>query len=313
MSNETFLWIFSRGIELGVIVVCLLPLRALFRRIVPRVFSYLLWSALPISIVCNLVVKLLSNHVTNIVHIHKTPKLVVNETIVVTMKWCWLWGTSIVVLALVYSYIRFLRRLVGCIRLQKGIYIADRIQSPLTLGLLCPKIFLPISLKEEYYEYVILHESVHISRKDVWMKYLAVVFLGLFWFQPLLWFACRLVMNDMEEACDETVIRKKDLEFRQEYARALVEVSFQIGKVHGAAIGYGNGAIKSRVKNIMNYRKIKLRGILIVVSICMLFVVSSVIISWQVPRMVQKEREYSNRGMLLEKTGTTKEVITHEK
>jgi len=53
---------------------------------------------------------------------------------------------------------------------------------------------------KEYYEYVILHEKVHISRKDVWMKYLAVGFLGLFWFQPLLWLACRLFLDDMEEA-----------------------------------------------------------------------------------------------------------------
>lgn len=311
MSNVTFLWIFSRGIELGVIILCLLPIRALFRRKVPRLFSYLLWIALPVDIVLNLVLKVLSNEVYQVVYIHKMPKISIDENIVRIMKWCWICGTIVVILWLIFTYVRFLRRLVGCIRLQKGVYLADRIRTPFTLGLLYPKIYLPVSLKEEYYEYVILHERVHISRKDVWMKYLAVGFLGLFWFQPLLWFACRLFIDDMEEACDETVIRKGSSEFREEYAKALVEVSFQAGKVRGAAIGYGNGAIKSRVTNIMNYKQMRLRGHLMAAMVCVLFVSVSILVSWQVPRMVQREgyvKTY-NEEVKVWQTGTGKEFV----
>ncbi len=310
MSNETFLWIFSRGIELGVIVVCLLPLRTLFRRIVPRVFSYLLWSALPIGIVIKV---LLRRWRVEADWVHREPKLVVEEKTVCIMKWCWIGGTIIVMLWMIVSYLQFMRRLVGCIRLQKGVYITDRIQTPFTLGLLCPKIYLPVYLDEEYYRYVILHEKVHISRKDVWMKYLAVGVLSLFWFQPILWFACRLFMDDMEEACDETVIRKETLEFREGYAKALVEISFYAENVYGAAVGYGSGEIKSRIKNIMNYKEIGCRSSLLVILISVLFVFFSIIVSSGVPRMVQKKREYSDNGMHLEKTGVTKEVIIQEK
>jgi len=315
MSNETFLWIFSRGIELGVIVVCLLPLRALFRRIVPRVFSYLLWSALLVNLMFQFITRIIlknSRDVTDIVH--REPKVVIEENVVRILKWCWIGGTLVVVLWLTLSYVGFLRRLIGSIRLQKGVYLAERISVPFTLGLVCPRIYLPLSLKEEYYEYVILHERVHISRRDVWMKYLAVGFLGLFWFQPLLWLACRLFLNDMEEACDETVIRKKAMGFREEYAKALVELSFPSEKVHGAAIGYGNGAIKSRIMNIMNYKSIRLRGVFVIVVICVLFVVTSVIVSWQVPRMVQKEKniEIRNDIMAIQQHGIGKEIVTEE-
>ena len=313
MSNVTFLWIFSRGIELGVIIVCLLPLRALLRKKFPRLFSYILWSALPANIVLNLGIKLVSNlskHVYQVVHIHNIPKVSVDENIVQKMKWCWICGTIIVVLWLIISYIRFQRRLVGCIRLQRGIYLADRIKAPFTLGLLWPKIYLPVSLREEYYEYVILHERVHISRKDIWMKYLAVGFLGLFWFQPLLWFACLLFVNDMEEACDETVIRKGSPEFREGYAKALVEISFQAGKVRGAAIGYGNGVIKSRIMNIMNYKRVRLCGRLMATLLCVLFVFVSVLISWQVPRMVQRGRFVEIEMKLNGEAGAEKEMIT---
>lgn len=310
MSNVTFLWIFSRGIELGVIIVCLLPLRALFRRKFPRLFSYILWVALPANIVYHLVMNIILGKFRGVADfVHRIPKVVVDEDVVRIMKWCWIGGTIIVILWLAVSYISFLQRLVGCIRLQKGVYLTDRIRAPFTLGLFCPKIYLPVSLKEEYYRYVILHERVHISRRDVWMKYLAVGFLGLFWFQPLLWFACRLFVNDMEEACDETVIRKESPEFREEYAKALVEISFLSGKVSGAVIGYGNGAIKSRIKNIVNYKKIRLQGYLMAVMICLLFIVASVLISWQVPRMVQRRHEVEIEAMVLEKTGVTKEAI----
>ena len=217
------------------------------------------------------------------------------------------------VLWLTVSYVSFLRRLIGSVRLQKGVYLAERIRAPFTLGLFRPKIYLPFSLKEEYYEYVILHEKVHISRKDVWMKYLAVGFLGLFWFQPLLWFACRLFIDDMEEACDETVIRKENEKFREKYARALVEVSFQAESVGGAALGYGNGAIKSRVKNIMNYKNVRLRGHLMAIMVCVLFIIASILLSWQVPRLVHGVKAVGSRGISMEKTGLEKETIMHDK
>ena len=246
--------------------------------------------------------------------VHREPKVIVEEHIVRIMKMCWIVGTIIMIFGMTISYILFLRRLVGCIRLQNGVYLADRICAPFTMGVLCPKIYLPVFLKEEYYPYVILHERVHISRKDVWMKYLAVVFLGLFWFQPLLWYACHLFLNDMEEECDETVIRRKNLDFREKYARALVEVSFQVGKVHGAAIGYGNGAIKSRIQNIMNYKKIRVHEVLVVIVLCMLFAGSSVLISWQVPRIVQKQKSIEIRDDIMagQQQGIGKEKVTEE-
>ncbi len=316
MSNETFLWIFSRGIELGLIVVCLLPLRALFRRKIPRLFSYVLWIALPTNIVYRFVTGIVLKRYRIVADmVLRKPKVIIQESTVQIMKWCWIGGTAIVVLWLTVSYISFLRKLIGSIRLQKGVYLADRIRAPFTLGLFCPKIYLPVSLQEEYYEYVILHERVHISRKDVWMKYLAVGFLGVFWFQPLLWFACYLFMNDMEEACDETVIRKETPEFREGYARALVEVSFQTGKVRGAAVGYGNGAIKSRITNIMNYKQVRLRGYLMAILMCVLFVIVSVAVSWQVPKIVHgiKYEEYMNEAMSVQHTGMGKEFVTEEK
>lgn len=295
MSNVAFLWIFSRGMELGVIVLCLLPLRFLLRKKVPRLFSYLLWMAIPVNIGYNLVMVVIAM-IDRLVldYLYTNPRLVVDEAIVRWMRYGWCIGTIVVVFGMVFYYLLFLRRLIGSIRIQDNVYVTDRINSSFTLGLLKPKIYLPFSLQEKYYEPVILHEKVHIARRDVWMKYLAIGLLGLFWFQPILWFAYRLFINDMEEACDEAVLRQKGEEFREEYARSLVELSCRLSKVRGAAIGYGNGEIKARVRNVMNYRQTARRTCIVAIVLCCLFAVLAIPISWQVPGVVRGELAESN-------------------
>ena len=315
MSNNIFLWIFSCGLELGVIVLCLLPLRMLLRKKVPRVFSYFLWCTLPMNILYNLWMLFGPVKIHQVVvHIHKEPQIVLGETITQILKWCWICGTIAVVFGMLYSYFRFMRCLVGSIRLKENIYLAERIQSPFSLGVLFPKIFLPTSLSKVYYEPVILHERVHIARKDIWVKYLAVCFLGFFWFQPLLWYAYRLFINDMEEACDETVLKRQGAAFRAEYAMALVEVSFQAGKVQGAAIGYRNGEIKGRIKNIMNYEKTRFSVRMIAVCICILFMIATIPLAWEVPRVVQMEQQNTVGigGAVIRETGMKINTITDD-
>ena len=291
MSNVAFLWIFSRGMELGVIVLCLLPLRLLLRKRVPRLFSYLLWIAIPVNIGYNLVMRFIAmvdRRVSD--RLYTNPEIIVDEAIVRWMRCGWCIGTIVVVCGMVFYYLLFLRRLIGSIRIQENVYVTDRINASFTLGLLSPKIYLPFSLQEEYYEPVILHERVHIARRDVWMKYLAIGLLGLFWFQPILWFAYCLFINDMEEACDEAVLRQKGDDFRKEYARSLVELSSRLSKVRGVAIGYGNGEIKARIRNVMNYKQTGKRTCIIAIVLCCLFAVLAIPISWQVPRVVHGSR-----------------------
>ncbi len=287
MSNGAFLWIFSRGIELGVIVLCLLPLRALLRMKVSRRFAYLLWATLPVNIGVSLVMKVVPKQPRVVAYMNIPALLVVGERTVQHMKWIWGVGVIFVMSVMMFRYIHLLRCLVGSVRMQKGIYVTDRIEVPFTMGILSPKIYLPFSLEEEYLESVILHERIHIARRDVWMKCLAVGILGLFWFQPVLWFAYRLFINDMEVACDEAVLRRKGAEFCKEYARTLVEVAYQGSGGSGVAIGYGNGEIKERIKNVMQYRSRGVKSRVIALIICCMFMVVTVPISWQVPRLIQ--------------------------
>ncbi|MBR2407481.1 MAG: M56 family metallopeptidase [Lachnospiraceae bacterium] len=290
MSNAAFLWMVNQGIELGLVTLCLILLRVILRRTAPRLFSYLLWCTLPVTVLCNFLLRMVSNFsVQRLIYLSLSSPLEMSKNFLAVVKLIWLLGLVTFLITLLLTHLQFRRWLVGSIRLRKNIYLASRITTPFTIGLLWPKIYLPTSVKQEYHEAVILHEQVHIRRKDIWMKNFALLFLALFWFQPLLWLAYRLFVNDMEEACDEAVLKEKGEEYSSEYAKVLVEVSYQAGKLKGVAVGYGGGEVKNRVKNVLRYKRARF-GVYVATFLCfVLFVALMIPLSWSVPQVVKKE------------------------
>ena len=291
MLNVAILWIFSCGIELGVVVLCLLHLRFILRRKVPRLFSYLLWCAVPVTVVFSFCTKLIvSLSKKTFDFLDERVPVAINENIFMMLKSFWTIGSIIVLVAMFVYFIWYRTYLIGSIRLRDNIYLCGRIDMAFSIGLFHPKIYLPTIVPDEYREFVILHEQVHIKRKDIWMRCLAIGLLALFWFQPILWLAYYLYNNDMEEACDETVLRTKEKEFRATYAKVLYDLTFEIRKVKGLALGFGNGAIKERIRHAALYEKESSKVRVIALGICILFMAATIPISWQIPQMVQTEQ-----------------------
>lgn len=291
MLNVAILWIFSCGIELGVVVLCLLPLRFILRRKVPRLFSYVLWATLPVTVVFSFCTKLIvSLSKKTFDFLDEKDPVVINENAFLVLKTFWTIGSIIVLVAMFVYFIWYRTYLIGSIRLRDNIYLCGRIDMAFSIGLFHPKIYLPTIVPDEYREFVILHEQVHIKRKDIWMRCLAVGILALFWFQPILWLAYYLYNNDMEEACDETVLRTKEKEFRATYAKVLYDLTFEIRKVRGFVLGFGNGAIKERIRHAALYEKESPKVRVIAIGICILFMMMIIPISWQVPWLVQTKQ-----------------------
>jgi beta-lactamase regulating signal transducer with metallopeptidase domain len=80
-----------------------------------------------------------------------------------------------------------------------------------TWGLARPKVILPSAADawtEERARVVLSHELAHIHRGD-WIVQLAAELLRAFyWFNPLLWVACRRLRLESEHACDDEVMRR---------------------------------------------------------------------------------------------------------
>ncbi|WP_438348401.1 M56 family metallopeptidase [Paenibacillus sp. FA6] len=124
-------------------------------------------------------------------------------------------------------------------------------------GLIRPKIYLPVGLHVEEHSYILLHEQTHIKRYDHIIKPVAFLVLSVHWFNPLVWVAFMLMSRDMEFSCDERVLKKmnSDIYIRKSYASSLLTLATDRHILNGSPLAFGEGNVKGRIKNVLNYRK----------------------------------------------------------
>lgn len=155
------------------------------------------------------------------------------------------------------SLCRLRRRIVGAVRLRDNIYLADHIDSPFVMGVLRPRIYLPSTLAEGERGYIILHEQCHIQRFDPAVKLLSFTALCLHWFNPLVWLSFLLSGRDMEMRCDEAVIRQLGDGVRADYSASLLSLATGRRILAGAPLAFGEGDPKSRIENLLRFRRPK--------------------------------------------------------
>lgn len=162
----------------------------------------------------------------------------------------------------ILSALRLGRRLRCSLHIRDNIYLADGIETPFVFGLLRPKVYLPSHLGDREADYIILHEQYHISRRDYLFRALAFAALCLHWFNPLVWLAFALSGKDMEMSCDEAVMKMVERDIRPEYAQSLLSLAAGRKRMVGMPLAFGESDTKSRIKNVMNYKK---PGVILVV------------------------------------------------
>lgn len=101
---------------------------------------------------------------------------------------------------------------------------------------------------------VLLHEAEHIRLNHPYFKAVAVMGLTLlFWWNPILWLACRFTCRDMELACDQAVLKKLEPAERRDYARTLVELGS--GRhMWGSVTSFGECDAALRVKAAVRWK-----------------------------------------------------------
>ncbi len=186
----------------------------------------------------------------------------------------WLSGMGVMALYSLISYWKLKARLVGAVPLEKGLYLADHIPSPFVLGFFFPKIYLPSALGGEERAYILLHERHHIRRGDHIFKALAFLALTIHWFNPLVWLAFILAGKDMEMSCDEAVVKRLGEGIRADYSASLL--SFATGRriFAGTPLAFGEGDPKSRIRNLLNWKKPKFWVIILSAVLCVVLALS---------------------------------------
>lgn len=195
---------------------------------------------------------------------HDDKPLTRTEILFRTCGILWLCGALTVGITTVSERIRLSRALIGAIQVtsdgdaeENRCWLADGIRSGFVLGIFHPKIYLPSDCTDKEKQYQLVHESVHLRRRDNLWRLLGILCLAVYWFHPLVWLSFRLAVSDMEISCDEAVLQRfgTDRESRSAYAEMLVRFSAQKRRQNLFPTAFGEEVIKERIANIMTVKK----------------------------------------------------------
>ncbi|MCI9572401.1 MAG: M56 family metallopeptidase [Lachnospiraceae bacterium] len=172
-----------------------------------------------------------------------------------TLSAVWIVGMLSMCLYALLTYLR-LRKLVStAVVMRDNIFQSEAVDSPFVLGVVRPRIYIPFRIEGRNLVHVVMHEQVHILRRDHWWKPLGFVLLSVYWFHPLMWLAYILLCRDIELACDERAIKELDDGQRADYSQALLDCSVSRRSIAACPLAFGETGVKTRVKSVLGYRK----------------------------------------------------------
>lgn len=168
----------------------------------------------------------------------------------------WVLGMFILLLYSLISSVKVNQNLKTATLITKNIFETDRITTPFVYGFIKPKIYVPVGLTTNELSYIVEHEQTHIRRLDYLIKPISFLILIVHWFNPLMWLSFALMGKDMEMSCDESVIRKMGDGVKGNYSTSLLALSVKNRRLLGGSpLAFGESNIKSRIKNILSYKK----------------------------------------------------------
>lgn len=188
-------------------------------------------------------------------------------------SYIWLFGLTILLCYGIISYIILKKKMSAAVKIEDNIFESEKISSPFILGIIKPKIYVPCGMDRKYYTYIIAHEKYHIKRCDHIIKIFAFAVLAVHFFNPLCYAAYYLMSKDMEMSCDENVLGKFE-KIKNDYSYALLSFAQKKKLPSPSPLCFGESAVKSRIKNILNFKKPKL-----IVSVCAILLSAVVLVS----------------------------------
>jgi bla regulator protein BlaR1 len=119
------------------------------------------------------------------------------------------------------------RSLGSLVRSPDGSWRSGAVPGPMLIGALRPRVLLPVDFERRYSaeerEFVLAHEWAHMRRGDTVVNAFGAAWLCVFWFNPVMFWAMRLLRFDQDLACDAAVLAAADRGRRGRYAGALLK------------------------------------------------------------------------------------------
>lgn len=198
------------------------------------------------------------------------------------------------------------------------VYQSEYFLTPVTYGIVHPKIVLPARLSELSrvdMRNMIVHELVHIHRWDVAKRFFLIVVLCIHWFNPLVWVMFWLYQQDQEISCDEKVLKilkRMDGQRSKNYIYTMIKMSSK-GEKFLAVHGFGGKSFgKKRILAAMQGKRRKGIQIFTVLLLGAFLVLSfvSFIPETQNKRVSQNEYDREKLAVLVaEEQESTQQIL----
>lgn len=296
--RSVFLFLLTRSVSAGWLILASVLLRRIFRR-APRRLLCLLWLLVAARLVSPALVKspfsiLPSGGALVDLTVSAMPALGGDAPVLFTvlppsaisyipgsggdtagfdvlslLSAVWLAGAVAMLGYALFGYLRLRKTVAPSAPLEDGVYLCDGIDTPFILGLFRPHVYIPSSMEPAMLPHVLAHERAHLRRLDHVSKAFGFLLLSLYWFSPLCWLAYVLSCRDIELACDEHVIRTMDASGRRSYSEALLALSRPSGHIALSPLAFGEVGVKARIRSVLNYRKPALWLIVAAVAVCL--------------------------------------------
>lgn len=158
----------------------------------------------------------------------------------------YIWGAGVLIflLVVIISYFRFL-----CRKSKNSVKISDNkifsevkkelkikkhirlkassdIDSPMLVGVLFPSVYIPCrEIPSGNMRMVLLHELTHYKRKDLLIKWFAILVNAVHWFNPLCYLACANLSEACEVSCDMAVTKNMSEDEQKLYMQTILNLA----------------------------------------------------------------------------------------
>ena len=138
---------------------------------------------------------------------------------------------------------------------QKKVKVCRDIETPFLCGFFKPVLVIPEMMEETIDEKVLLHEMLHLKHKDVLVNVALHLLQALNWFNPFVYWLCRIIRNDSEALCDQRVLEKLEGEEKREYGMLLLDMadSRYASRIGTTSMANGAKNIKTRIQRIVDF------------------------------------------------------------
>jgi LCP family protein required for cell wall assembly len=302
--NILFISVLNMSITASVVAVAAMLFRIPLKK-APKIFSYVLWSVVLFRLICPFsfesIFSLMPASTNIITHdriynqtsslqtgdqfaeipvntmIPDASPLVSFENSLTPIQvflsiaaYVWLIGFAVLLLYAAIGYIILKQRVYFATNKYENVFETDKIKTPFVLGFIRPKIYIPVGVEQTQEEHILKHERTHIKRFDYLIKPIAFIACAIHWFNPFIWAAYFMMSKDMEMSCDEAVLSETGGDIRDIYSSALLNLSLKrMGLLNPLA--FGESDVKSRVKNVLRFRKPKKWLLIVYVIIVVIF------------------------------------------